>query len=231
MIMDDFEFEPVRGLPQRLPEGEKLLWQGAPDWRKLAKSVFHVKIIAAYFAALLGWGVLSALSDGFGVKGAAQPFLWLIPLAVVAVGILTLMAWLTAKTTVYSITSKRVVMRIGIALPITFNIPFKIIGTAGLRVDSDGFGDIPLSLSTTDKLAYLILWPHARPWRLAKPEPMLRAIPHASGVAAVLADALAAELDPAVRRRLVPGLKVYSGSLALGSEPRIRIDALSEKAS
>ena len=134
MIMDDFEFEPVRGLPQRLPEGEKLLWQGAPNWRKLVKSVFHVKIIAAYFTGLLGWGVLSALSDGLGVEGAAQPFLWLIPLAGVAIGILTLMAWLTAKTTVYSITSKRVVMRIGIALPITFNIPFKIIGTAALRV-------------------------------------------------------------------------------------------------
>jgi hypothetical protein len=231
MIMDDFEFEPVRGLPQRLPQGEKLLWQGAPDWRKLTRTVFHVKMIAAYFAALLGWGILSALSDGLGVKGAAQPFLWLIPLAVVAIGILNLMAWLTARTTVYSITSKRIVMRIGIALPITFNIPFKIIGTAALRVDSDGFGDIPLSLSTKDKLAYPILWPHARPWRFAKPEPMLRAIPNASRVAAILADALAAGPDSAARPQLVPGLKVYSGPLAHGSEPRIRVDALREKAS
>lgn len=231
MIMDDFEFEPVRGLPQHLPAGEKLLWQGAPDWRKLTRTVFHVKIIAVYFAALLGWGVLSAVSDGLGVKGAAQPFLWLIPLAVVAIGILALLAWLTAKTTVYSITSKRVVMRIGIALPITFNIPFKIIGAAGLSVDADGIGDIPLSLSTQDKLAYLVLWPHVRPWRLAKPEPMLRAIPNASRVAAVLADALAAELDPGARLRLVAGLKAYSGPLAPGSEPRIRVHALCEKAS
>ena len=30
---DDFDFEPVRGLPQVLPEGERLLWQGAPRWQ------------------------------------------------------------------------------------------------------------------------------------------------------------------------------------------------------
>ena len=27
---DDFDFEPVRGLPQVLPKGERMLWQGAP---------------------------------------------------------------------------------------------------------------------------------------------------------------------------------------------------------
>ena len=60
---------------------------------------------------------------------------------------------------------------------------------------------------------------------------MLRAIPNASRVAAILADALAAELDSAARPHLVPGLKVHSGPLVIGSEPRIRVDALREKAS
>jgi hypothetical protein len=27
---DDFQTEPVRGLPENLPEGEHILWQGHP---------------------------------------------------------------------------------------------------------------------------------------------------------------------------------------------------------
>ena len=37
---DDFAFEPVRGLPAELPRGERLIWQGAPDWRLLAIQAF-----------------------------------------------------------------------------------------------------------------------------------------------------------------------------------------------
>ena len=50
-----------------------------------------------------------------------------------------------------------------------------------------------------DKVAYLLLWPHARPWRLSKPEPMLRAVPDAARVAAILARALAAAASQPVR--------------------------------
>jgi hypothetical protein len=235
MIQDDFEFEPIRGLPRRLPEGEQLLWQGAPDWRKVARSVFHVQLIAIYFALLLTWGVASALAEGRGAAGAAQSFIWVVPLSLVALGGLALMAWLTGRTTVYSITSKRVLMRIGIALPITINIPFKIIGAAAVKTDSEGFGDIPLTLSTKDKFAYFILWPHARPWRFGKPEPMMRSIPKAQRVAAILAGALVAANDPAPRPRSAPDLKVFDGALAVNADPRADADEsvapLREKAS
>ncbi|PNG24777.1 photosynthetic complex putative assembly protein PuhB [Methylocella silvestris] len=210
MIQDDFEFEPIRGLPQPLPDGEKLLWQGAPDWGRLTRSVFHVRAVAVYFAILLAWGVGSAAADGLGLRGAAQSFLWLVPLAMLSCGMLTLIAWLTAKTTVYSITSKRIVMRIGVALPITINFPFTIVESAALKADAEGFGDIALALSGTDKFAYLILWPHARPWRWAKPEPMLRAVPQAARVSAILAGALTS--FSSATKRSAPGLKVYEGS-------------------
>ena len=38
---DDFDFEPVRGLPQLLPKGERMLWQGAPRWQDLARSMLR----------------------------------------------------------------------------------------------------------------------------------------------------------------------------------------------
>jgi hypothetical protein len=52
MSHDDFEFEPIRGLPAMLPAGERLLWQGTPNWRGLAVRSYHVRKIAAYFAFL-----------------------------------------------------------------------------------------------------------------------------------------------------------------------------------
>ncbi len=36
-----------------------------------------------------------------------------------------------------------------------------------------------------------MLWPHARPWKIAAAEPMLRAVPDGEAVAAKLARALA----------------------------------------
>jgi hypothetical protein len=94
----------------------------------------------------------------------------------------------------YTITDRRVVMRIGVALPVTFNIPFSVISGAGLRDLGGGRGDIALRLLDGNRIAYLVLWPHVRPWRLNATEPMLRAIPDAQKVAMILSDALAAEL-------------------------------------
>ena len=64
-----------------------------------------------------------------------------------ALAILLVLAWASARTSVYTITSKRIVMRIGIALPMALNIPFRLIGNAALKTQSDGSGDIPVALT------------------------------------------------------------------------------------
>lgn len=83
-------------------------------------------------------------------------------------------------------------MRIGIALPMTLNLPFSRIEGAALHVFADGSGDIPLRLGKGTRIAYLHLWPHARPWRVSEPQPMMRALANPSEVAALLAEAVAA---------------------------------------
>ncbi len=186
--MSEYENEPIRGLPGMLPPGETLLWQGAPDWRRLARDAFHVRLVAIYFGLLLAWAVIDALA------GSATSPIGLVTTAVlgaVALGLLCGLAWVSAKTTVYSITSKRVVLRFGMALPKCVNLPFAQIGAAQLAANSDGTGDIALAL-TGKGLGYLVLWPHARAWKLAQPEPTLRSLPDAAKVAALLADACAA---------------------------------------
>ena len=47
-------------------------------------------------------------------------------LALTAIGMLTLLAWLSARATVYSVTSHRVIIKGGVALPVTVNLPFAI---------------------------------------------------------------------------------------------------------
>ena len=192
MSHDDFDFEPVPGLPEHLPDGEDILWQGRPGVSGLANQVLHVKPVAFYCAILIGWMVISGASAGLGGLGILQSLGTPLLLVAALFGILFAIAYGLARSTIYTITNRRVVMRFGMAVPITINLPFTEIATAALKQHGDGSGDIPLALKGNDKLAWLHLWPHTRPWRLTRPEPMLRSLPNVDRVAAILADAMAA---------------------------------------
>jgi hypothetical protein len=189
--VNEHEVEPVRGLPELLPQGECILWQGAPDFRALAARALHVRTVLAYFALLFVWSVGMSLWDGTSFPSAVLIALRLVPVALAAAAILALYAFLAQRSTIYTITNRRVVMRFGVALPMTLNVPFAVIGNAALKTYSDGTGEIPLTLTGGDRVSYVALWPHVRPWRTAKPEPMLRAVPNAASVAKTLAAALA----------------------------------------
>ena len=185
----EHEFEAAYGLPEPLPLGESILWQGAPDMHDLAVRVFHMKKVALYFVVLMAVRGSFLHSSGADNLTIVAGVLLVAGLGLTAMAALGLLAWLTARTTAYTLTDQRVVMRIGIVLTLTFNLPLKQIQTAGLLLSSKGFGDIPLALSGGNRIGYINLWPHARPWRLANPEPMLRCIPQAQAFAAQLQQA------------------------------------------
>jgi energy-converting hydrogenase Eha subunit A len=198
--MNEHEFEPVLGLPEPLPEGETILWQGAPRWQSITRRAFHADQLAVYFALMLALRASAAIFDGSSAADAALATAWLLPLPVAALGIFALMGRLVGQTTMYTITNRRVVMRIGIVLTVTFNIPFRTLESAGLKTYSDGTGDIALLLAKSERIAYLHLWPHARPWHLRHPQPMLRSLDNATEVAALLSSAIAATEGSAVRQ-------------------------------
>lgn len=187
---DEVTIEPIPGLPHALPSGERILWQGRPQWRGLLRHTFHVRWLLAYFALIVvacgGGALLNGHSIGDAILASAQ----VIPLAAVCIGILALLAWLNARATVYTLTSRRIVMRIGVALPMTFNLPFARLAAANLVTRKGGEGDIALELLGPDRLAWLHLWPHARPFRFARAQPMMRSIPEAAAVADRLAAAV-----------------------------------------
>lgn len=191
-------WEPEPGLPERLPAGEMLLWQGAPAAWAVAREVFHFRAVAAYFAVLLVWKLFADWHDGMAPADALIGTLKVAPLPLLGLAILYGLAVAVARTTLYTLTDKRVVMRIGMVLTVTYNLPLCRLAAADLRRDADGSGDICLQLAAGERIAYAHLWPHARPWRLARPEPSLRCLSDATKVAALLRDAWSAQLQVAV---------------------------------
>lgn len=175
--MSEYDHEPVRGLPGELPEDEVVLWQSAPDWKYLAGSALHIRLCAVYFAAIVVWAV---------VRGDLNTAAAVSLIGAVVVGLFVLFAWAVGRTTVYTLTSKRIVLRIGVALNKCINLPLTEIETADLKTLGAGHGSIVLRLKGAPRLGYIMLWPHARSLRFARVQPVLRAIPDASNVAQML---------------------------------------------
>lgn len=182
------DLEPIEGLPELPPPGEEILWQGRPQWRSLLRRAFKMRLVAAYFGVLLGAQVVSNAVKGqlwIGLGDTLSTF----AIFATCLGLLTLLAWLHGRATVYTITNRRVVMRIGVALPITWNLPLSRIASADLVVGGDDDGDVVLHLVETDRVRWFHFWPHARRGRRLRASPTLRAVARPAHVAATLAGA------------------------------------------
>jgi hypothetical protein len=175
--MSEYDHEPVRGLPGALPAGEHILWQSAPDWKHLARAALHIRLSAAYFGAIVLWAV---------TRGDMNTAIGVSLLGTGAIAMFVAFAWGVGRTTIYTLTNRRLVLRIGVALNKCINLPLSEIETANLKMLDGGHGNIVLSLKGTPRLGYLMLWPHARSLRFVRPQPMLRAIPNAQKAAQLL---------------------------------------------
>jgi hypothetical protein len=185
-----FKGRPVGGLPARLPEGETLLWQGAPEWKSLARYAFRIRLAGAYFAGLVTLRVGASLLAGDPVNLALGTGVTGTILGTTAIGMFCALSWLIARTTTYTITSKRIVITYGAALPKSVNLPYSRLEAADVKVSADGTGDLRLRLPSEVRLSYLLLWPHVNSGANGRAEPVLRAIAAPQEVANILAGAL-----------------------------------------
>lgn len=222
MSADDFEFEAIPGLPGPLPSGESLLWQGSPRWWALARRSLYVVPVSAYFLLVAAWQGVSL----WQAHPAWQPLLpalgrLLLPGAL-AVALLCLLAWASARATVYSLTNRRVVIRHGVALPIGLNLPLAQIQAVAMNRHRDGTAELALALPNSKRIGYVVNWPHVRTWQLARPQPTLRAITDVDRVARLLTQALAGTAGAAAAapagevpaRATAHALRVAAGSQA-----------------
>lgn len=200
MPHDDFAFEPVKGLPELPPAGEHLLWQGRPDAWALIRESLNIGWVMAYFAVLAVWRFI-AVVDLMPLDKAVAAALPFLILGAIVCALLAMVGWVQARTTVYTITNRRVALRIGAALTVTLNIPYSRIESIDMDRRQNGTGTIALRTTDPMPVGFIMCWPHVRPWHFSRPEPALRCIADADGVARILAEAAEAQLaTPTVTR-------------------------------
>lgn len=204
--MMEHEIEPVKGLPGDLPKDEAIVWQGSPAWQGLARGVFHTRLVAVWFAFV---AMLAFVAGGTGLLGAMVT----LGVAVLGLGLLVGLAWLQARSTVYTLTNKRIVMRFGMALPKCVNLPLALVESADLKPAGIGHADVALKMHGRFPLGWLQMWPHVRPWKVGTPQPMLRAVPEA--LVPLLADTLA-KADPARHRPVAVAAPAASDAQPMG---------------
>ena len=179
-------------LPTALPAGERILWQGAPDWRALARDALHLRGLALYFAGLVAWLAGSTIWRGASASEVARDTGLALVAAAIPLAMGLAYAWFAARAATYTITDRRVVIRMGAAMPMTVNLPFAKIQAAGLRARSGGLGEINLKLPKGERFSSIVLWPHSH---VLSGQPVLRGLANAERVGQLLGRALAASAD------------------------------------
>jgi hypothetical protein len=177
-------------LPADIPAGERILWFGRPEPTSLWRRAYRADWVGAWFVAMSLWNLYS-VSESDGIKAGVVSVLRTLGVGAAALALLSLLALLSARTTLYVITERRFVVKTGVALPMFINVPFKQVASAHLRVFADGSGDVTLGLTAEQRIPYLALWPSVRPLRFSSPEPALRGVADARNVSETLSRALA----------------------------------------
>ena len=109
MSEDDFAVEPIEGLPELLPKGEVILWQGRPNWLQLTIESLNLWWIIGYFGLLATWRLLTVI-DYMPLGTAISVIIPFLFIAALAGLLLCIVGYVQAKATLYTITNKRVVM-------------------------------------------------------------------------------------------------------------------------
>jgi len=206
-VIDVAEHDDSRdaGLPPGLPQAERVLWQGKPDWRRLATRALHVKKLGIYFLLLLAVRQVLLWEGGTAAAEALASGARTLALGGLALGLLAGLAWLLARSATYTVTNRRVILSFGIALPMSVNLPYSRLEAAAVKEYADGSGDIALTPAAGSRLSRVVLWPHTRTFALGEARPALRALPSVADVAEVLADAMATEQKRRPRPETVAG--------------------------
>jgi len=185
----EYEYEAQLVLPSALPKNEKILWQGTPHFWTLAKNLFWIRAVMVYFLVLIVMGFIEGYQEGQSNQQMLMSFALMVLMSILGTGMLAFLAFCTARTTVYTITNRRVVMRIGVVLTKTFNLPLTKIESADIVSQKNQIGNIAIQVESSTKIAFFHLWPHARPWRLQHPEPMLLGLESVDEVSTILTQA------------------------------------------
>ena len=215
MGMTEYEDEPVEGLPDYLPEGETMVWQGRPTVAAMARRVFFIPHLALYFGLLIAGHTVYRLMEGVSAAQVLGTFVWQAGLAAT---VLVLLAWLArsyAASVMYTLTSERLVIRSGVTLPMMVNIPIEQITAADMRVYRDGTGDIVLTPVADRKLHWVLLWPNVSAWYSRPIRPLLRGLAEPHRAADAFAAVASQHYQVTAGEQVAVPVRVHTGGAAV----------------
>lgn len=187
----------IQGIDERLPPGERILWEGQPSLIPLALRALHLRMFFLYWVLVgVGW-IGHGLATGRAGADLVADLTWLLVIGALGSAMVFGLAWAIRRSTTYALTNRRVVMRIGVALPAVLNLPLEKVEAAGYREHRDGTGEVSFKLPKAEQVGVFFLWPHHRPWRWGSPEPAFRALPNVKEVAKLVRTAAAGALPEA----------------------------------
>lgn len=187
---EDGPAEPVKGMPERLPEDEKILWQGRPSAFALAINAFRLRWVIGYFIVMSLYRVANLSANDAATAQVTEAVFGSLIFCAVAIVLILGLSFAMSRAALFTITNDRVVLRYGAAIRKYVNVPFSKMTGAQLKRRSARVGDISLQLSGPGQPPYLQLWPFARPFKYSHPEPTLRGMENAEEIAQILARAV-----------------------------------------
>ena len=215
MGMTEYEDEPVEGLPDYLPEGETMVWQGRPTVAAMARRVFFIPHLALYFGLLIAGHTVYRLMEGVSAAQVMGTFVWQAGLAATVLVLLALLARSYAASVMYTLTSERLVIRSGVALPMMVNIPIEQITAADMRVYRDGTGDIVLTPVADRKLHWVLLWPNVSVWYSRPIRPLLRGLAEPHRAADAFAAVASQHYQVTAGEQVAVPVRVHTGGAAV----------------
>ncbi|MEL6665051.1 MAG: photosynthetic complex putative assembly protein PuhB [Pseudomonadota bacterium] len=197
--------EPMRGMPEPLPEGERVLWQGSPSALALAINAFRLRWVLGYFVLMTLFRLANSSSNASSSAELSDVLLSSVVFCGIAIVLIFGLSFAMSRAAIFTITNERVILRYGAAIRKYLNIPFSKIKRAQLKRKSARVGDISLLLEV-DRGApgYLHIWPFARPFQYSRPQPMMRGLEEPEMVASVLARAVYECAPDQVQLELLP---------------------------
>lgn len=192
-MITEHDIEPIPGLPAELPAGERLLLQCSPKPMTFAMETLRLPLVLLYFVALAAWRMYEVLAGGGAVIEALAAASAPLSLGVFALLILGGIGWWMASASIYTVTSRRVIMKVGAALSLSANLPLSLVDAVDVKRRPDGSGTVVLTMSRSQRVSWVLLWPHVRPWRYLYPQPAMRAVEDVDRLVNALTEALNVE--------------------------------------
>lgn len=179
---------PPKDILSVIPKDEVIIWHGRPDLRRFCLTAIGIKYILVYLIIITCSIIYTRYGD-FNLITFLQVLVPYLLSCCLAIILLVIVGISQVLPTVYVITSKRVIIKSGLALIFMLNVPFDKIASIDKNHYSDGSGNISFKLISNKRVPFFASWPSVRPWYFSNPEPAFRCIADVDVIALKLSEA------------------------------------------